>query len=134
MLYKALNQHQADKGLTQANTVAEERAAVLGGDLHQGVVALFLVVVQNGIHFRLGLLPFRYRHFVAAEELLKRPCIDLKRHVLTNMAFKNFQDVRSYVFRFLPVLFVPLLDHTHRLTGDLDVEFDVFGQAGNRKV
>ena len=50
-----LDQHQPDERLAETDAVAEERAAVLAGDLHQRPVRLLLVAVELGEHLRLRL-------------------------------------------------------------------------------
>ena len=68
---EALDQHQADEGLAEADAVAEERAAVLARDLHQRPVGFLLVAVELREHLRPGLVPLGRGQLVAAEELLK---------------------------------------------------------------
>src|SRR4051812_32793157 len=45
MHYEALDKHQSDEGLAQADAIAEECATVLAGDLHQRPVTLLLIAV-----------------------------------------------------------------------------------------
>ena len=77
-----LDEHQADEGLAQAHAVAQERAAVLAGDLHQGVVALLLVLVEDGYiasrRVRACCLPLVGGQLVAAEELVQGLGVDLE--------------------------------------------------------
>ncbi len=81
--HQPLDDHQADERLAQAHAVAQERAAELPGDLHQGVVALLLVMVQNGVHagaavLRACRLPLVGGQAVAAAELVQRTDVDLE--------------------------------------------------------
>src|SRR5207245_1941537 len=64
-----LDQHQADKGLAEADPVAKKRATMLARDLHEGPVGLLLVAVESRKHSRACLIPLRGRQLVAAEEL-----------------------------------------------------------------
>ena len=131
---KPLDQHQADERLAKPDAVAQEGTAVLRRDLQQGVVPLLLVAVQDGVHLRLRLFPFGNGHFVTAEELLERPRIDLERRVLADVPLKDPQDFWSDVLGVAPVSFVPLLEGGDWAAGNLNVEFDVLGQAGEREV
>ena len=55
--HQPLDQHQADEGLTEAHAVAQERAAMLAGNLHERPVGLLLIAVDPGKHFRAGFIP-----------------------------------------------------------------------------
>ena len=59
---KPLNQHQADERLAEADAVAEKRAAMLAGDLHQGLVAVLLVLIQDGVHAGTATLALAFSH------------------------------------------------------------------------
>ena len=134
-----LDDHQADERLAQAHAVAQERAAELPGDLHQGVVALLLVVIQDGVHagaavFRACRFPLVGRQAVAAAELVQRADVDLEGRVLAGVALDDLEDFRRHVLGVVPVLLVPLLEHAHRRAGDLHVQFDVLRDARQREV
>ena len=68
-----LDQHQADEGLAETHAVAEERAAVLPGDLHERPVRLLLVAIEVREHARPCLVPLGRGQLVPAEELLQGP-------------------------------------------------------------
>ena len=99
-----LDQHQADEGLAEADAVAEERAAVLAGDLHQRPVGLLLVAVDPGKHLRAGLVPLARRQLVPAEELLQRLRVDVERRVELRVARDGLDDGVGHLARLVPVL------------------------------
>ena len=133
---QALDQHQADEGLAEADAVAEERAAVLAGDLHQRPVGLLLVAVELREHLRASLVPLRRRQLVATEELLQRLRVDVERRDRDGCAAMTVSMiVVGDVGRFVPVRLEPLLELRHLASAlDLDVELDVLGQPGTREV
>ena len=125
---QTFDEQKADKGLSQADTVAKKRALVLMGDLEKGVIRLLLILVQNGIHLRPTLLPgFRWK-FVTLEQFLESLGVNLKGSVFSDLPLNDADHAGSYVLSFLPMLLVPRLKlrHVARST-NLDVEFDVLG-------
>ena len=134
-----LDGHQADERLAQPHAIAEERAAELPGDLHHRMVSLLLVVIQDGIHAGAAMLracgfPFVGGQAVATAELVQRADIDLEGGVLAGVALDDLEDFRRHVLGGVPMLLVPLLEHAHRCSGDLYVQFDVFCDARQREV
>lgn len=107
--HEALDQHQPHEGLAEADAVAEERAAVLSGDLHERPVSLFLVTVDPREHLRARLIPFGRGQFVAAKELLQCLGIDIEREVLADMAIDGLDDCIGDIGGFFPMRFEPLL-------------------------
>ena len=137
--HQPLDGHQADEGLAQAHAVAQERAAELLGDIHQGMVALLLVMVQDGVHvgaavLRACRLPLVGRQAVAAAELVEGAEVNLKGAVITGVPLDDLEDFRRYVLGVVPVLLVPLLEHADRRSGNLHVQLDVLRDARQREV
>ena len=130
-----LDQHQPDEGLAEADAVAEERAAVLAGDLHQRPVGLLLVAVEQREHLRARLVPLARRQLVAAEELLQRLRVDLERRVESRVPLDRLDDRVGDVAGLVPVLLEPLLELRDLARAlNLDVELDVLGQPGRVKL
>jgi hypothetical protein len=50
MFDQPLNEHEPDKSFAQAYTIADEGSAILATELYKSLIALFLILVQNGIH------------------------------------------------------------------------------------
>lgn len=71
---------------------------------------------------------------MTSEEFLESLGVDIEGHVLGNVALADLQDLRRHVLRQVPVLLVPLLENGHGAARDLDVEFDILGQAGEGEV
>ena len=132
---EALDQHQPDEGLAETDAVAEECAAVLARDLHQRPVGLLLVAVELREHLRAGLVPLGRGQLVAAEELLQRLRVDVERRVEARVALDGLDDRVGDVRRLVPVRLEPLLELGDLARAlDLDVQFDVLGQAWAREV
>ncbi len=137
--HEPLDHHQPDERLAKAHAIAQERAAELPGDLHQGVVSLLLVVIQDAVHPRAAVLrasglPLVGGQPVAAAELVERPDIDLERRVLASVALDDLENFRADVLGIVPMFLVPLLEDVHRGAGDLDVQLNVFRNARQRQI
>ena len=122
---KAFDQHQADEGFAQTDTVAEKCAAIFVGPLEQATIAILLIPRENGENAGPILFPLAGGLFVTKEILLKRACINLKRKILPNMPFKGLENFRRNVLCLLPVLVVPFLQDSDRRAGDLNVKFNI---------
>ena len=105
-----LDEHQPDEGLAQTNAVAEERAAVLAGDLHQRPVGLLLIAIELREHCGAGLVPLASGDLVSTEELVERLRVNLERRVLANVALDDVEDLSGDVLARVPVLLEPLLE------------------------
>ncbi len=103
-------------------------------DVYQVVVAVLLILVQNGINLRSGGLPVVRFEPIAAEILVQRLGVNLKWRVFADMAFDNAQNLRGDILGLIPVFLVPFLEDGYGRAGDFDVQLDVFGQAGMGEV
>jgi hypothetical protein len=124
-----INQHEADEGLAEADSVAQESTTVRARDLQERVVAFLLVLIEYLIHPRDLLLPLGDCELVALEELQQGFGVDFERRILTDLALDDAGDRGRDVLRLLPVVFEPLLKGFD-LAPDLDVQLDVAGQSG----
>ncbi len=123
---EALDEHQPDKRFAETDSVTQERAAVLTGNLDEGPICLLLVAVEHGKHSRLSFVPFPSSEFSASKQLIKRCCKDFKRRVFLRVANYQLQKVLSYLVSLLPVPLEPLLklrDLSSALY--LDIQFNV---------
>ena len=124
--HQPLDQHQADKGLAEANPVAQERSAMLAGNFHERSVGLLLIAVDTGKHLRAGFIPLGRRQLVAAEVLLQRLRVDIKRRIAVRVARDGLNDRISDLDRLVPVRLEPLLKLGNLACAlDLDIELDV---------
>jgi hypothetical protein len=133
--HQSLNEHQANEGLAETDTVAKKRPTVLPRDLHQRPVRLLLVTVDPGEHPRASFVPLGCGQLVSAEELLERFRVNIERRVGAGMALNKPEDVVRHILRVIPVVFEPLLQ-----LGDfaaalhLDVELYVLREARTGEV
>ena len=137
--HQPLDDHQADEGLAQAHAVAQERAAELLGNIHQGMVALFLVMIQDGVDVGAALLaacrlPLVGGQAVASAKLVEGPDVNLEGAVIAGVPLDDLEDFRRHVLGVVPMLFVPLLEHADRRSGNLHVQFDVLRDARQGEV
>src|SRR5208283_4168874 len=47
--YQMLNKHQADESFAETDAITQERTAVIRGDLQQRLVAVTLILVEDGM-------------------------------------------------------------------------------------
>ena len=99
-----------DEGLAEPDAVAQERSAVLAGDVHQRPVRLLLVLVEHGEHLRVGPLPLGSVRLVLAEHLVQCSGVHVERRVLVRVPLDGPQQLRRHVFGVVPVLLVPPLE------------------------
>jgi hypothetical protein len=137
--YQPLDDHQADEGLPQAHAIAQKRAAELLGDVHERMVALFLVMIQNRVDVGAAALgncrlPLVGGQAMTLAELVECPDVDLEGAVIAGVPLDDLQNFGGYVLGVVPMLFVPLLEHADRCSGDLHVQFDVLRDARQREV
>ena len=124
-----LDEHEADERLAETDTIAQEGAAVLAGNLQEGLVALFLILIELGNIRESRLLPLARGQLVTLEELLERLGVDIEGRVLASVPLDDSRisgvtssassQWRSY--------------HSCRtldLAADLDVQFDVLVSPG----
>jgi len=135
---KPLDEHQADVSLAEADGIAEEGTTEAAADVEQVAVARSLVAVENRPHARAavvrpGLFPLLTGHGVAAEQFVQGLGVALEGRGLADVALDRLQDLRRDVFGLFPVSLKPVLQDGH-FVADLDVEFDVLGDARKRQV
>ena len=107
---ESFDQHQPDKSLAEADSVAEEGAAMLAGDLHQRPVRLLLIAVDAAEHLRSRLVPLAGRQLVTAEELLQRLRIHIERRVLARLPLDDLATCPAVTsVGIVPVRLEPLL-------------------------
>ncbi len=104
------------------------------GDFQQAVKAVLLVTVEDVIDARLVGEPLPVAHLLPPVPLEKRLGIDLEGRVLADVPLDDAEDFRGDILGGVPVLLVPLLQDGDGTAGDLDVQLDVLGQAGQREV
>ena len=105
--HQPLDQHQADEGLAEAHAVAQERAAMLAGNLHERPVGLLLIAVDPGKHLRAGFIPLGRRQLVAAEVLLQRLGVHIERRIAVRVARDGLDDRVGDLGRLVPVRLEP---------------------------
>ena len=71
---------------------------------------------------------------MAAAELVECSDIDLEGSVFPGVPFDDLENFRRHLLGVIPVLLVPLLEHTHRRPGDLHIQFNIFGDARQGEV
>ena len=131
---QAFDQHQADIGLAEADTIAKKGTSIAIGPLQQGVVALALIRREDLVDRGVIALPLGGGQFVALEELKQGLRVDIEGCVVLNVALDDLQHIRGHVFGVVPVLVEPLLQDRNLAAGDLDIQLDVLSQAGVREV
>ena len=102
---------------------------MLFGAFQEAAIAVLLIAGQDGVNARVALLPLAGALLMAEEILLQGTSVDVERQAFVDMAFECPQDVRGDIFGLLPVLLIPFLKDGHRAAGDLDVQFDIVGEA-----
>ena len=132
-LHQAFNQHQSYEGLAKAHAIAQKGATKLSTNFEQCAVAIALVLVEDGVHPRVVALPITGCLFVVAEIFLQRLGIHLKWQVFACVPFDDLEHIGRYVFGFIPMRLVPLLQFFD-LAAQLDVEFNVAGQPRKREI
>src|SRR5450759_909112 len=132
---QALEEQQSDKGLAEADAVAEERPTELTGDARQSPIRLLLVPIEAREHLRLALVPLRVGDLVAAEELVERLGIDVERSVLARVPLDDAEHGVADVDSLFPMGVEPVLELLHVPRAlDLDVQLDVLGEARSGEV
>jgi hypothetical protein len=134
VLDQVLQQHQADEGLAQADAVTQEGAAVAVGDLQQLVEAVLLVLIEDSVDARLVREPLLIGQLLAAVQFVQRLGVDLEGCVIASVALDDAEDFRCDVLGGVPVILVPLLQDGDGPAGDLDIQLDVLGEAGEGEV
>ncbi len=125
-----LDQHQAHEGLPETHPVAQERTAVLAGDLHERPVGLLLVAIEVREHPRARLVPLGRGQLVTSEELLQGLRIDVERRVEARVPLHGLDDRVGHLLGLAPVHLEPFLELGHLARAlDLDVQLDVLGQT-----
>ena len=133
--HQPLDQHQPHERLAQAHAVAQERPAVLAGDLHQRPVGLLLVAVELAEHARPRLVPLARGELAAPEELVQRPRVHVERRELGGVAGDGPQHIGGDILGGGPVRLEPVLELGHLPAAlNLDVQLDVAGEAGPGEV
>ena len=90
-----------------------------------------MILVEEGIHLRVARFPRGGRQGVAFEKFLEGLGVNLKRRVVSDLAFDHAHDVWRDVLSLLPVEFEPLLELSDVTGGaHLNVQLDVLGEAG----
>ncbi len=126
--------HQADERLAQTDTIAKKGTVVLPRDFQEGSVAFTLIAVEIFPNARFGALPVARAKFTPLEILRQRLRVDIEWGILANVAFYRSQYCIGDIFTVCPVLLVPFLKNANGLPSDLDVEFDILGDAGLSKI
>ena len=107
--HEPLDQHQPHERLAQAHSIAQERSAVLAGDLHQRPVRLLLVAVQMAEHSGPGLVPLTCGEFTTPEELVQSLGIHVEGREIGGVPGDGPQHILSHVLGSSPMGLEPVL-------------------------
>ncbi len=82
-VYERLDEHQANKGFPQTDSVTHERASILAGNADELVITLLLAEVENRVHSGAPICgasrkPLVIGLLVAAEELVQSPSVNVE--------------------------------------------------------
>src|SRR5581483_8861286 len=89
--------HQANEGLSETNTIAQESATIPIRDFHQGSVAFALILIEDWIDTRAAVLrastfPLTNTHFVTTKVFGQRLGVNVERQVFASVAFDGLED------------------------------------------
>src|SRR5437879_3878165 len=91
---QVFDQHHADEGLPEADTIAEQSTAEAAGDLQQVVEAVLLIFVQLRIDSRVLLEPLLLRRLLAAMKFVQSLRVDVEGRVIFRVTFNGLENFR----------------------------------------
>ena len=132
---ESFDQHETDVRLAQADPVAKERSAESSTDVEQRPVGVVLVAVQFREHLRGVLFPDGCGLVMPFEEFPQCSGVDVEGGECLVVPLHDLEYRVGDVGGVVPVLLVPALELGHLRTAfELDVEFDVLGEAWPREI
>ena len=131
---ESFDQHQSGKSLAQANAVAEKGEPIRLGNAEQVSVGVLLVAIEFWKQLGLCAVPDVGRECLTVKQFVQRLDPDFVGRSQDSVFLDDLEHVRADVLSLFPVTFVPLLQQTDIRAADLNIQFDVVGQARDGEV